>query len=103
MTNGSLMKVKSIAEKGAFCNIFDLHKAINGLENHFLVFLRVAVLHRIYCISKSNEWSVTIQHKQLYSKTCVKQPLKNRQNKVLITTDSLMKVKSIAENTFDLH
>ena len=28
---------------------FDLHYAIVGLENHFLVFLRVAVLHRFYC------------------------------------------------------
>ena len=32
--NGSLMKVESIAEcsLGAFCNTFDLHKAIIGLE-----------------------------------------------------------------------
>ena len=36
-TNGSLMKVESIAEcsLGAFCNTFDLHKAIIGLENQF--------------------------------------------------------------------
>ena len=40
MTNGSLMKVKSIAEcsLGAFCNTFDLHLAIIGPENQFLVF-----------------------------------------------------------------
>ena len=50
MTNGSLMKVKSIAEcplsskvlqnapLGAFCNTFDLHLAIISLENQFLVF-----------------------------------------------------------------
>ena len=45
-----------------------------------------------------------------YSKTCLKQPLKNRQNKGLKTNVSLMKVKSIAKcslgafcNTFDLH
>ena len=39
-TNGSLMKVESIAECsfGAFCNTFDLHKAIIGLENQYLVF-----------------------------------------------------------------
>ena len=39
-TNGSLMKVESIAEcsLGAFCKTFDLHKAIIGLENHSLVF-----------------------------------------------------------------
>ena len=36
MTNGSLMKVKNIAE---FYNTFDLHSAIIGLENQFLVFI----------------------------------------------------------------
>ena len=40
MTNGSLMKVES---SGAFCNTFDLHKEIIGLENQFLLLLRVAV------------------------------------------------------------
>ena len=35
MVNGSLMKVESIAE---FCNAFDLHLAIIGIENHYLVF-----------------------------------------------------------------
>ena len=45
MTNGSLMKVKSIA----FCNAFDLHyTAIISLEKQFLVFLRVAILHGFY-------------------------------------------------------
>ena len=36
-TNGSLMKVESIAEcsLGAFCNTFDLHLVIIGLENTF--------------------------------------------------------------------
>ena len=36
-TNGSIMKVKSIAEcsLGAFCNTFDLYSVIIGLENHF--------------------------------------------------------------------
>ena len=44
MTNGSLMKVESIAEcsLGAFCNAFDLHSAIIGLENQILVFFLVA-------------------------------------------------------------
>ena len=38
--NGSLMKVESIAEcsLGAFCNTYDLHSAIIGLEKQFLVF-----------------------------------------------------------------
>ena len=41
---GSLMQVKVFqnAPLGAFCNTFDLHLAIIGLENHFLVFLSVA-------------------------------------------------------------
>ena len=36
-TNGSLLKVESIAERslGAFCNTFDLHLAIIGLGNQF--------------------------------------------------------------------
>ena len=38
-------------ESEAFCNTFDLLKAIIGVENQFLVFLRVAVLHRFYCIA----------------------------------------------------
>ena len=41
-----------------------------------------------------------------YSKTCLNRPLKNKQNKDLITNGSLMKVESISEafcNTFDLH
>ena len=48
MTNGSLMKAESIAEC-SFCNTFDLYKAIIGIENRLVVFLRVAVLHRFYC------------------------------------------------------
>ena len=36
-TNGGLMKVESIAEcsKRAFCNTFNLHLVIIGLENQF--------------------------------------------------------------------
>ena len=30
---------------GAFCNTFDLHKAIIGLGNQFVISLRVVVLH----------------------------------------------------------
>ena len=47
---------------------------------------------------------------EVYSKTCVKRPLKNKQNKGIKTIGSLIKVESIAEcslgafcNTFDLH
>ena len=54
MTNCSLLKVETVAEcpHGAFCNTFDLHSALIGLENQFVVFLRVAVLHRFYCTVK---------------------------------------------------
>ena len=46
MKNSSLMKVRCIAECSpwSILQYFDLHKAIIGLENQFLVFLRVAVL-----------------------------------------------------------
>ena len=44
----SLMKVESIAE--CSCNTFDLHYAIISIETQFLVILRVAVLHRFYCM-----------------------------------------------------
>ena len=47
MTNGSLIKVESIAEG---CDTFDLHLGIICLEKQFVVFLKVAVLHRFYCI-----------------------------------------------------
>ena len=43
----------------------------------------------------------------MYSKTCLKQPLKIDKTKILMTNGSLMKVESIADgafcNTFDLH
>ena len=49
------MKVKSIAEcsKRAFCNTFDLHEAIIGLENQFLVFFLSGRLRQVllYCAS----------------------------------------------------
>ena len=43
----SLMKFESIAECSPFdvCNTFDMDLSIIGLENQFVVFLRVAVLH----------------------------------------------------------
>ena len=43
MTNDSLMKVESIAE----CNTFDLHLAIIGLENQFLVFFLSGRLRQV--------------------------------------------------------
>ena len=48
-TNGSLMKIKSIAEcsLGAFCNTFDLYKAMTSLEKQFLVFLLSGRLRQV--------------------------------------------------------
>ena len=48
-TSGGLVKVKSIAEcsLGAFCNTFDLHLAIIGLENQFLVFFLSGRLRQV--------------------------------------------------------
>ena len=44
MTNGSLMKVESIA---AFFNTFDQHQEIIGLENRFVVVLPVAMFSQV--------------------------------------------------------
>ena len=62
MTNGSLMKVKSITEcsLGAVCNTFYLNLAIIGLENQFLVFLRVALLLYINCLILLNPFKPNI-------------------------------------------
>ena len=53
-TNCSLMKVKSIAECsfGAFCNTFDLHLAIIGLENQFLIFFLSGRLRQVLLYAK---------------------------------------------------
>ena len=52
-TNGSLMKVESIAEcsLGAFYNTFDLHLATICPENQFLVFFLSGRLRQVllYC------------------------------------------------------
>ena len=52
MANGSLMKVKSIAECsiGAFCNTFDLHLAIIGLEKQYLVFFLSGRLRQVFTV-----------------------------------------------------
>ena len=53
MTNGSLMKVKSIAECSHWSILQYFWPALSdGLENQFVVFLRVAVLDRFYCTTK---------------------------------------------------
>ena len=43
-----------------FCSTFDLHYVIIGLEKTFLVFLRVAVLHRFDCTSKVS-WQILVK------------------------------------------
>ena len=65
----------------------------------------MAVLYPIQCYIK-----VCYKENLLYSKTCVKQPLKKAQTNILMINGSLMEVESIAEcslgafcNTFDLH
>ena len=48
MTNGSLMKVESLAECSRFCNTLTCIKRYPiGLENQFSLFLSVAVLARL--------------------------------------------------------
>ena len=52
---------------------------------------------KIIGVLKFNQYSTVLNGGSEYSKTCLEQPLKNRQNKVLKTNGSLMKVESIAE------
>ena len=51
MTNGSLMMAESIvlqnAPLSAFCNTFDLHLAIIGLEKQFLVVFLIGRLRQV--------------------------------------------------------
>ena len=46
MTNGSLMKI----EREHSAILLTCIQRLIGLENHVLIFLRVAVLHRFYCL-----------------------------------------------------
>ena len=46
--NDRRSKVLQNVPLGAFRNTFDLHQAIIRLENQFVVFLRVILLHRFY-------------------------------------------------------
>ena len=62
------------APLGEFCNIFDLHQVIIGLENQFLVFLRVAVLHRFTIIRKKDLYGQEI-HVQIQRGIGIRTPL----------------------------
>ena len=61
------------------------------------------VIKRLHCIHIDTATFLLIYYndtgslKNIYGKTCVKRPLKNRQTKVLMTNGSLMKVETIAE------
>ena len=63
---------------------------VNRISQIFIEIIRAAN-------TDSNESSDFFLNPFLYSKTCLKRPLKNRQKKVLTTNGSLMKVESIAE------
>ena len=64
MTNGSLMKVKSIAECSPW-SILQYLPALSkiSLEKQFLVFLRVAVLHRFNCSFLMTQYTCLSQSK----------------------------------------
>ena len=98
---------------------FYLHFQIDKSIFRFLQPFQNHMHHRyitdIY-ISSLEYTIIASNRKFIYSKTCVKWPLKNKQTKILMTNGSLMKVKSIADcspwstlqrgafcNTFDLH
>ena len=55
------MKVESIAEcsLGAFCNTFDLHYVLIGLENQFLVFVLSGCLRQVLLYNQLNELHIT--------------------------------------------
>ena len=57
------------APLGAFCNTFDLHLAIIGLEKQFLVFLKVAVLHRFYCTVTITDHNPCMTQKERATRT----------------------------------
>ena len=63
-TNGSLMKVERTAEcsLGAFCNAFDLHKVIIGLENQYLVFFLSGRLRQVVLYFYDNILSLRRHH-----------------------------------------
>ena len=52
MESGSLMKV----ERGAFCNAFNFHWVIIGIENQFLVFLLSARLRQVLLYTAKLTW-----------------------------------------------
>ena len=70
-----------------------LSKAVGPVDPSFLVVKKSHVNKNVRLTAGLQKAHVDCQ----YSKTCLKQPLKKRQNKDLNNKNSLMKVKSIAE------
>ena len=69
MTNGSLMKFESIAECSPWSILQYFWPALsdNWSWKSILVFLRVAVLHRFYCISSSkHSWSIVLNTSSVF-------------------------------------
>ena len=89
--------------KSHFSAIFSYHNDITLSHSRVLVTVTVIVWgFKSYfsAIFQSYICDISLTKPFQYSKTCVKQPLKNRQNKeskILMTNGSLMKVKNNAE------
>ena len=71
------------------------------MQPYLYIYIYNAVFESIglnYVMSALDHKEIILQKNiYMYSKTCVKQPLKKDKTKVLMTNGSLMKVKSIAE------
>ena len=77
---------------------------------HASLISTTAVALSLHLSLTKNDSCVYPRTVNVYSKTCVKRPLKNRHTNILSTNGILMKVISVAEcslgafcNTFDLH
>ena len=79
------MQVESIAEcsRGAFCNTFDLHYAIIGLEktNNFFVFLLSGLLRQVLQLTIKFQWVSNLRNKKM-KKFHTDQPIPVRQGLV---------------------
>ena len=76
-----------------------LFEAVGPVDPSFLVLknltlIKIYILQLVYELHKTES---TCRYSSQYSKTCLKQPLKNDKTKILITNCGLMMVKSIAE------
>ena len=74
-----------------------LSKAVGPVDPSFLVVKNLTLTKYSQYGESMNSTKQKEHVGSQYSKTCLKQPLKKDRTKILITNDSLMKVKSIAE------